>query len=258
MIADLQRREYEIATAYDVGLDVPRIRYNSAEIDGEFIRDGKLLIEKINGIDAGFTAFWNGEEFSFWTVIINDNKLLNGSQGPNIGSNCITVFPGKIKKIQTIFERLIGRFSAENYRGFITLDVIIKDGKFYYDRIRFNILPDVLYAVIELSGVDEEELIIGMESGRHFEKPKGFACSLKLWDYPYSITGNKNAVIKYSETHELIEIYDSFIATSRGDTIKKTWKNLYKNIADIDICYRTDGDYKARWTFNQLKRQRIL
>jgi hypothetical protein len=255
MIIDLTRREYEIATAYDVGLDVPRIKFKNMDVDYPYTIDGNLTIEKIDGVDVSFSAFWNNG-FSFWTTIINDKFLLSGKQGPELTANCVTVFPAKSKKMESVFNKLINKFSDENYIGFITVDVIIKEPHIYYDRIHFNICADYFMGIVELSDMDAETLITCIESGEHIEKPQGYSCTLRLWDYPYCPERNKFKALKYAE--DLKEIDECYIATARGNTIKHTWKNLYKNIADMDLCYRIDGDYKARWTFNQLKRAKIL
>ena len=268
MIADLQRREYEIATAYDAGFHVPKIQYlgdktlteiDEIELDKNWeVVDRKLAIEVMEGITCSFVAFYNGKDFSFNTVLINDNYLLGGCQGVRLPANAVTAFPGKSKKINNILVKLSEKFmDKEDFTGFVTLDVTFQEDKVYYHRIKFNILYDYLHAISALSNMSVDSLLKTMESGESIEKPEGYGCSLRLWEYPY---GQHNKIIAepYVEDHGLQEIEDCYVITSTGKTIKKAWKSLYRKAKDIEMCYRLDGDYKARWTYNQLKQNHYV
>ncbi len=268
MIKDMARREYEIATAYDVGLYVPKIQYlgdktlaeiNMIDLDkGWEVAEKKLAIEVLEGVQCSFVAFWSGEEFFYNTIIINDNYLMTGQQGICLPANAVTAFPGKSKKVDNILKKLAEKFmEKEAFKGFVTLDVTFKEDKLYYNRIKFSIIYDYLYSLSALSNIGVDTLLARMEAGDKVEKPDGFGCSLRLWEYPYG-PANIVAGEKYVEEHHLEKADDCYVITSNGRTIKKAWKNLYNKSKDIDMCFRLDGDYKARWTYNQLKQNKYV
>ena len=267
MINDMTRREYEISTAYSVGMNVPRIQYlgdktlteiEQISLDKQWDVVDSIAIERLEGIDCSFVAFYNGEDFLYNTVVVNDKKLLTGNQGIELPANIVTAFPGKSKKISSIMKKLSEKFlEAEDFTGFVTLDVVFKEDKLYYERIRFSILYDYLHAISSLSNMDVESLLAVMESGEKLGKPEGYGCSLRLYEYPYG-TNNKNAAYPYIEEYNLKETEDCYVVTGSGKTIKKTWKDLYRKIKDVDMCYRLDGDYKARWTVAKLKQGKYV
>lgn len=262
-----EQRQHEIALAYDMGLVVPDVKFignEDIELDNSWYMaiPGKLIIKKIPGIDVSLSVWWDGEKFSFYTVVVSDPYMMNGGQGPALESNIITVFPGKIQCLKSPLSKLaaIIREREPYYKGFVILDVILNDQKAYYKRIHFGTTYDIIYAMGTLVDMNPDDLIAFIERDGNMKKPEGFSASLRLYAYPYEPDLNFHVVISGPEikAHRGPEC---FFLTEKGRTIRETWKKIYKHtygLQEYGVCYRTDGDNKARKVFNRLKREHYL
>jgi|GEM_PF-6084237 len=265
--------QHALALAFDAGFKMPELFFKNnltdeqierleSDYHWEFIDN--TVIFRPDGTEVSYVMFWNGEKFICHTIFINDKALMNDSQGGDIPANCVTCFPGKLsinKQLTKISSELAER--EKNWKGFITLDLILTGGNIIYRDIRFSLLEDYLFCLATLNKSGIEELIEKLESGETLPKPEGFACSMRLYTYPYDPFENKQAAAAaYPFISAAYEGTESFILTHRGERIKDTWKDLLsqipKHAAKYNLCYRTDGDKKARQAYNTLMREHYL
>lgn len=252
---------HNLALSFDIGLESPEFKLIGNLTAEEMIKYHEnpawmvidnIAFKKIQGHELSYIVWWNGENFRYHTIVINDNRLMTGGQGPRIDANCVTVFPAKpfFPQLNKLKKELMEK--EPDFRGFITFDVTATEKKMYYRYISFGIKADYIYAMSELSGLSVDEMIAQIENGS-MKKPQGYGTSLRLYTYPFDFTSNYPI-----ENIPGIRIgnNDMPIVTGRGNTIKAAWHDLYGKIpADIinhEVCYRTDGDTQARRTANFL------
>lgn len=250
-----------IDIAIGAGLPIPDVRFTRKMDDDEknsilssglwdVVGDTGIIIEHIDGPECTFSAYYDGDSLSCRVVSIHDPYLLTGGQGPNIGDNLCTVFSGTSRQIEPVIDRLLATVlkNDPNYRGFINVSVVWR-GAPYYQYISYGASYKFIVGLLRLYGVDFNTF-----ASKEFNRGPimGFGVTMRLWIYPYDRENNKKAVIEEVDHDD-----ESVIVSWRGDNIWKAWNGLYKNIGHIEnagICWRIDGDVKARQVFNDLRR----
>ena len=255
-----------LATAYEIALKTPDVKILSKEpdvsnivgsLDWDIYESEDIAIQKINGCEITCHAAWDGDKFGCWLISINDRWLLTGGQGIQLSSNCTTLFAERCAAMDEYFLRLVPLVKKHGHQGFVSIEVVFKDGTPVYSSIGFGVtllLSNMIQQLYDFSSgmpITAEDL------------PRGFVGSMRIYAYPYMPDLNKelgDAIIDNEK-----EIYfwdrDSYVIYEKGRNITETWKAIYMKASALKkygICYRTDGDIKARQTFYRLKKEKII
>lgn len=268
---------YNSVTAMDAGLQLPRIKIlnSNDEIDAAlkdpscYVESG-MAIEKIHGPEVTFHAFYQDHEFSCRTISINDTNLLAGGQGPDIGDNVTTIFCGRSKQIidgidqepiEKAMEKLIDLAIKQEgeYSGFVNITVTYRDGIPYYKNVLYGYTLKYMAGLLSLYEGDISTFFMDPACREvRLSSVKGFGVTLRLWAYPYDEEHNRSI----GEGIPGLEWDgESWIAVGRGDTIKDTWRDLYSTLAPLvnrGVCFRTDGEIKARRVFNEIMKRQLV
>jgi hypothetical protein len=161
------------------------------------------------------------------------------------------------KQFEKIGESLV-KYEPE-WRGLVSVAVTItSDNKPFYKKVTFGVHEDYLFCLGYLYGGSVDDFSKNLIEDTLLAAHK-YAVSTRLYAYPYIVNNNKKIVTL--RTNNLFEIDEAYVLCHGGDTINQSWKNLYHQIDGINkfgVCYRTDGDKKARRVFNDVKRSRFL
>lgn len=264
------KMQYNISFAFDCGMLVPDLVYlGTLEPDQReeiFYSPAwdmvsmEMALAKIEGVPVVASAFWDGEEFSYYTLSSQDRHLLTGGQGEELNANLITLWSGQIDLLNKYFKKIGTTLKEKDpeFIGFVNLDTVLQKNKAYYRRLTFGATNDFIFCMTKLHDKDREILTDGSD-----KNPEGYGASVRVHPYPYDQAIN----------HELIEALrldlpgclekceECYVLSRKGDTIKKAWKEVYNNLRGLErfgVCYRTDGGVQARRTFNDLKRRRYV
>lgn len=260
--------QYNIALSFDIMLPVPPVTFvkNMTQEEIDEIRHKNshyiyknLAIEKMDGLEVGQMAYYH-KGFHLKTVVINDNYILSGRQGPYLPANCVTVFPGIIKMLAEPMKKLSEKIEEEepDYEGFICLDIVLTKRRPYWKLIDFNPPKDYIFAMEALAGHRIETLTDMVHKGT-VERPRGYGGTTRIYAYPYDAEEN----FLLTERNNFGNLYrmndDCINIVGKGPNIRGVWNDIYKQIPRTqEVCYRFDGDRQARYMFNELKRCRHL
>jgi len=256
------RIELNVALAYEMGMSVPDVIFLGhldARKREEIIEDTgwqviqSIAIKSVAGIPVTASAFWDGAQFSLYTLSIQDKHLLTGGQGPLLNANLVTLFPGRIALCDSYFTSLgdVLKKREPAYRGFVNFEVQLEDDRVWYQRIIFGATYDFLYCLAELHGMNIDEMIQNPPAGG-----MGFASSLRVYSYPYDPVENKTNIELLMTDIVCAEGDESYIVCRRGENIKKTWQTIYDDLAKghrDGICYRVDGGGAAKGIYHNLR-----
>lgn len=258
--------QHNVALAFDIGLTVPEVRFLKALSESEreevlasakwtHHRSVGLIIQQLRGLDITQTFWWDGEKYRHNLLSIQDKNLLTGGQGVELESNLITLKYGYLDIANTQFSKLakIIQSKDSSYRGFVSIDVLIKKGICYYNRIRFGVSYDFLYAMGKLYDLKADTLVSNLESNAPISPIHAFAGSIRVYAYPYEPEANMWLL---EPSDSILKGDESYIITGYGKNIGKCWNNIYKTIGNLDnetICYRTDAHYRAAEVLGILK-----
>jgi hypothetical protein len=262
-----------IATAYEIALRTPDVKVLSKEPDAQEIisssdweiYDGEdIAIQKVNGCEITCHVSWDGEQFACWLISINDRWLLAGGQGAQLNSNCMTLFSGRCAAMDEYFNRLIPLIKKHDHNGFVSIEVVFKEGYPIYKNIYFGFTQLQKNCLEELYELGSSELTLKTNNGRPMDQfVRGFVGSMRIHAYPYMPDLNKSLGDAIMDNEKKIYLwdYDSHVVYKKGKNITETWRELYLE-ADVlkkyGACYRIDGDVKARRTFFRLKKDGII
>jgi hypothetical protein len=262
----------KLATAYEIGLEPAGVQVVSrAESKAELLygnweihEDADLAIKRNKGIEATFHAYWDGEKFSGWVASINDNWLFAGQQGIEIHSNCSTIFAARCKIMDKYFDNLKPMLVRENFKGYVNIEVTFDKKKPAYRDIYFGATILFTKCLEKLYGCPEEDLIVVTEGDRPIDRfVRGFAAFARVYAYPYrgDLNAEWLAFVRQEDCPELIWDVDSYVVIGKEKSIAETWGYIYRQLASLNkygICYRIDGDKKARQNFQKMKQQQII
>jgi len=268
-----QQLQYNIALAFDIGLEVPELKYLRTIPEEE--RDAvvndpfswriypylNLAIQRITGLEMTWTAWWDGERFKNITLSIQDKWLLDGNQGVELESNLVTVFKGETLTIGKHIGRLAKNIKEKDpeFKGFVSMDLIFKKGKAYYKAIHFGVSYDYVYCLSKMAGINPDLLAVKLEKNEDVNLELDYAGSVRLWSYPYEAEYNKEVLLENSE--HILEGDESFICVCSGKSIACVWKRVYEvlhNSKLYEACYRTDGHYRATDIIYKLRKMKYI
>ena len=265
---------YNIAVAFDTGIKVPEYVFLNSkkqeEIEDmmisnqwEFMSD--IAVRKEEGVSVTLNFLWNGNEFLMPLLAFKDNKMLTGSQGIVLQDNLITLFQiadinriiaPQLKKLTSIMKN-----KANDYVGFVQIDVILNFDKVLYHRIQFGTSIDMAYSVASICAVEPEDMIESFKNDIVPEIEKDYVSSLRIFGYPYEPSHNLATIEKAFEIGVLDSSdvrygSESGLYAVSGQSVSQSWKNLYRkinHIGEYGLCYRTDGGDVMRKKFSKLK-----
>ncbi len=259
-----------IQLAYEIGLNVSELKVlsiltaeESAEIrdSGEWvIIDNMVALKDVGGDKMVYTAWWDGNQFVAKVCTVHDPYLADGSRGPALAENCVTMFADNGKLMRKYFNRLadILKTQHQEYKGFISLDVKVSDHEISYQAIRIGISFDFVccFSALYSMEIDDIEEKIAIDS----PTADKYAGSMRVYIYPWHDINNKKMLDGIDHGVKMYEGTDSFIVTGTGPQIYSTWNNIREKAEQLPqyICYRCDGDKLARQTFKRMKSQRFL
>lgn len=262
------QQQHNIGTAFELGFapEIVFLKNQPPEVQQQYISNlgwdihsTGIAIKRPEGYPLTFSKWYSEGDYFSPIIAIKDKYMLTEEQGPELEENCITMFHNWSPALDIYFEKMANLITEKEpgYIGLVAMDVILSQNAVYYRNIKFTENYDYFYCMAKLNGVSLEKLSDNLRDGIH-TKSEGFAASLRLYAYPYNSTKNKGFDLSDIETHE---IDDCMIKCGRGDTIKNTWKDIYKDLSQYTkhgLCYRTDGSDRARRTYNMLKREKYL
>jgi len=259
-----------IQLAYEIGLDVPKLKVlgvltadENAEVrdSGEWqIVDNLVALKDEDGDKMVYTAWWDGEQFIAKVCTVHDPYLADGSRGPALEENCVTMWADPGKLMRKYFGKLseILKTQHKDYQGFVSLDVKVSDHGIFYQTIRVGVTFDFACCFSTLYDVEiadiEEEIAIDTPT---LDKYSG---SMRIYIYPWHSLNNKKMLEGLDYGVKMYEGTDSFIITGTGPQIFSTWNNIREKAEGLPryMVFRCDGDKLARQTFKKMKSQRFL
>ena len=259
----------KLATAYEVGLEPLDVKHISSFDDLENNYNDwdvydDVAIKRPAGIDVTCHAHWNGEKYACWIMSISDDWLLAGRQGIELMSNCFTMFSARCNLMDGYFKRMVQTLERYNHIGFVNISITFVGDKPKYRDVYFGATEMFAVCLEKLYGDIEIELFKEKEQKRKIDESiRGFSGYMRVHGYPYHPEQNRTIFesIPDEKKPELFWFIDSYTVAGRGDNISELWKALYSQAAGLrehGVCWRIDGDKKARQTFYNLKQKRII
>lgn len=260
-----QSPHYNMALAFDMKLTVPDIRHLDSMPEEQYFEIAfdpdwevrlPVAIKRISGHRVNAHAFWDGQ-FSLFTVSFWSHHMLTGDQGPRVEPDIITMFPGSLKCLDKSWARLAERLANADYRGWVTIELTISPDREYYHDIIFGATKGWLATFEALMGTDFDTALAQKDAA-----PNRFASSLQLRGFPYPGDNMEEvAEAVFRNEVDVANLGTHFLVCRAGDTIKSTWKAIYRDVTGLDalgVCFRTDGGEAAKRAYNELKRRRFL
>lgn len=259
--------QYNLATAFEIGIRTPdliSIKDISDEdrrklfLDGSWlwIHDTYTAMKRMDSCRATFYAHWNGEKIGHYYISVDDRSMFGLGMGPELVSNCMTVFPGYCQIASELLEKLI-KYTVEkdpSYIGFVSLDLCLDGGEAFYQGITIGATPSFAWCLERLHAKPLEDIFMA------WEPVDGYACCARLYRYPYSLQENQT-IANLVPSADFKWDGESFIVFSKGSQIKKAWHSLYDRLEGMEkygIIYRRDGDILPRRVMFQLKTGKYL
>jgi hypothetical protein len=258
---------FNLAVAFDIGIRTPdmiSMKDMSDDDQKKLLADGSwtwisgttTAMKKLRGCRASFHAHWNGEKIGHFFVSVNDRAMFGIDMGPELVSNCMTVWAGQSRVVTPYLENLIKQVVARDpdFRGFVDVEAVLDGGEAIYQNITVGALPEFVWTLAALYDKPIEDIFVSDDP------PSGFGCCMRLFKYPYSLQTNQS-VAQAVPVSDLKWDGESFVAIGRGSQMKKAWRDVYSKAAGLEkygVIYRRDGDVLPRRTMFELKLGKYL
>lgn len=229
------------------------------------ICDDNLLAFKTVGVPITICGYYDGEHVINRTTAINIRGLLTGDQGGRLASNLVTVFKNQTKLGEYHLKKLRNFFIETNseFRGWLTIEAVWDDNKFYYRKVRAGVIYDIAYAMAFLYGIPMD--IIGSEQMFQADTIENFSASLRIYTYPYSEDDTALSLESWLPEGFSDHLHRGpgyILVNGAGNKINKAWVSLYEKIPEklnkFGLCWRTDGLIESQKIFKQLVKEKLV
>lgn len=258
---------FQISFAYDLGLKVPDfIRLESSSdaekalLNPQVVIKEDIALARPLGTKVGFAAFFNGDKFVNYVGMIKDGFMFSGSQGLELHSNIMMLFPTRREVVSKIFKKAASviKQKDEEFIGFMqviaTVDI---DGDWWYESIQFGAEPEFL--------VNLESLLGTSVFNEPLSFPKMYSASVRIMPlaYPHSGPVHEDDVSFLQEIWDIDYINTDavFFVSNTDSDIKATWRKLYHKCAGIErfsYLYRVDGETVCKERYHHLKENDLV
>jgi len=224
---------------------------------------------KSEGVEVGCEMWWNGLHSTIHSVSFTDARFMNDSIGPNVGcaGTVVKMIPYKSKLVKEGVGRMERLLKKTTYRGPISLDMFVTEGKLYGLKFTVGFNYDNIQALLVIHKGSITELLHSVvNSGKddgEFTSDYAISVRLSIPPYPHTdlVEGVKvSGVNSSNEKHvwwsdimreggELVSAGASgvpLVVTARGRDVVECRRRVYRTVNNIivkDVQYRTDiGD----------------
>lgn len=256
----------------DDGSDVVRVLESYKKVWAKVIKVFQLQ-KRVQGVEIGVGAFFNGKEFVYpITVGFEHKKLFPGNLGPSTGEMGTSIFWSSPNKLfNSTLKKMEATLAKVGYVGYIDLNCIVNGNGIY--PLEFTSRFGYPFVSIQQEGMVTSigEFLYNIASGKgHDLKVKsGFQVGVRIVVPPYPFRDkqtfdsySKNATIVFKNNFEAkagVHIEDvkivngqwtvtgsagtALIVVGTGNTMSQAQKQAYtriKNILIPNMYYRTD------------------
>jgi hypothetical protein len=219
-----------------------------------WIQDTTTAMKRLPGGKATFHAMWDGEKVCHYYISADDPSMFGLGMGPDLRSNCITLFSGRSQVAAPYLEVLIASILRRDpqFKGFVSIECALQGGEVIYQDMTIGSTPEFLWLLSALHQKPVDDIFLPSEGS---SAPMGFACCLRAFKYPYTPSNNQS-IGKIVPVSDLKWDGESYISVGYGAGVKNAWRAALDKLAGLEkygVIYRRDGELVPRRLLYDLK-----
>ena len=238
--------------------------------------------DEVSGIEVGCELWWNGLSSSIHNIVYKDKSFMNDGIGQSTEcQGCVVkTIPPSSKIIKDGISKMERLLKKTNYRGAITLNILVTQSKLYGLSFNVRFTYDNLQSLLELYRGEVLKLLWSISRGNplkgDFSSDYAISTRLSIPPYPNPLLSSmdiENVVIDgvgrgsekhiwWGDVYKEDDVYrcagitgNLLTVVARGRDIMECRKRVYRTITNLNI---EDKQYRSDIGIRLIKYENML